>query len=447
LLGADYTALEAQRPGAVEYEWTSSPEYDVGTLAVKHSSIVLDAWLNQSDWYVDPVAGDNENDGTAGTPLATLSEFTRRMRGQIIPIAVTIHMLGDNTDDHVVLDVRVPLGLTIQGIRTVIATGTLTGVVAYNHTPATAAYGTITDTSQNWATLVGERVILTNGANAGAWAWVLKDLGTGQCIVSPWVASSGFAEITPAVSDGYEVVTQSGLTALLAINPVYPLTIMDVEIQDNAALSGIGGAYSQGGSLVFRGCKLMADNSGGSNIGGESGAFLGVTGCLFKPSMFNHSYQTLGCEIDNYGVAYLGATPANFNGHMDNYDYFVVASVVYVPSGSLPLQFVRTCTATFGVPFGVISDGTAAALLLQDHATASFRSGGVVWSLGGTGGVGAEVGGGCSLIWPAGDASTHFSFAGATSDFKVNGVAKTIAALGTTGYVDPSSGARAVPVS
>ena len=58
------------------------------------------SWETQATWYIDPAAGDDENDGsTTTTALATFAEFNRRVTMIVLPTTVTI--LSDTTENLV----------------------------------------------------------------------------------------------------------------------------------------------------------------------------------------------------------------------------------------------------------------------------------------------------------------------------------------------------------
>ncbi len=58
------------------------------------------SWSSQATWYIDPLTGDDENDGnTTDTALATFAEFDRRVTMVLVPMTVTI--LSDTTENLV----------------------------------------------------------------------------------------------------------------------------------------------------------------------------------------------------------------------------------------------------------------------------------------------------------------------------------------------------------
>ncbi len=104
------------------------------------------SWQTQAAWFIDPAAGDDENDGaTTTTALATWAEFTRRVH--TIDIAMTVSILSDISE---------PLRgafetssssswLLITGVPTVLASAT--GTTFVDPVPAANTRGSITATN------------------------------------------------------------------------------------------------------------------------------------------------------------------------------------------------------------------------------------------------------------------------------------------------------------
>jgi hypothetical protein len=175
-----------------------------------------DAWGKQATWYIDPVAGIDTNPGTLALPLKTLAEWYRRTGGIVDDIVVNVYLVGNipATDP---LPARIGWknsgNLIIQGTRTAVATGTLTG-----YTPANFAGNTGYQISAviDWAPHVGRLVYDTEQQ---AWFRIAKDLTGGNAIITrPFKYSvddnrPSFTAATPQNGDTFTVYTLSTLYA------------------------------------------------------------------------------------------------------------------------------------------------------------------------------------------------------------------------------------------
>ncbi len=105
------------------------------------------SWSSQATWYIDPAAGDDENDGnTTGTALETWAEFCRR--ASVMAVSMTVTILGDITERLMGgFESSVPLDLylLITGTPTVLATSASAATITYvDPSPAGNTRGTIT---------------------------------------------------------------------------------------------------------------------------------------------------------------------------------------------------------------------------------------------------------------------------------------------------------------
>jgi hypothetical protein len=172
---------------------------------------------NQAAWFIDPVAGDDANDGlTSGTPVQHYAEVVRRWQttAPVLGQDTTITFLDDQPDttDPVVLQSQQGQGTgttTIQGglKAQTGGMGTFTAVTVRNR--ATGARWQITDGSKAanfWAAYVG---MFVHDTTADAWFWVVEDLGGASAIITEPMASA-IGNPTPAQvvisnGDSYEI--------------------------------------------------------------------------------------------------------------------------------------------------------------------------------------------------------------------------------------------------
>lgn len=163
----------------------------------------------QADWYVNSVTGNDQNNGTVGSPLQTLPELFRRWSGRALLsgiTAATVHLSGSFTTQVLSLSgVNIQRGqsLVISGLLTTVASGSITAFTARNAATDTSA--TIL-ANISFAGHAGRRIRLTSGANIGATATVLFDLGGNTCRVSGFGTAAG-ASISPVNGDTFDIET------------------------------------------------------------------------------------------------------------------------------------------------------------------------------------------------------------------------------------------------
>lgn len=172
-------------------------------------------WDNQTIWYIDNSTGNDTNNGlTSDTALKTHQELRKRLNTPLYH-NIDVYFIGNVTEKFDPSSINTTDFFTVyyHGVRTQLATGTITTVQIYNST--TKDDGQITDSSKAnnfWAAYVGKLIVLTSGANAGAWGWVAKDLGTKKCRFSPFWSDDSFYVIDPAINDSYAIYDLTNVT-------------------------------------------------------------------------------------------------------------------------------------------------------------------------------------------------------------------------------------------
>lgn len=177
-------------------------------------------WANQATWFIDPTNGNDENLGdTAGSPLRTLDELSRRLIAQTITSSMLVTLASGN-NGNLSLEVNIPSSaviITIQGTLSSTAPSAIDAVTASN--PATNTRGLITDA----ATAFTDRTLLrlTSGASAGARAWVTRVPAAGSANVTHWALVNPAATIDPTLVEpvaGDEFVVDSRLSTVGGLN-------------------------------------------------------------------------------------------------------------------------------------------------------------------------------------------------------------------------------------
>ncbi len=250
----------------------------VAQAVIEQNEAQAEAWRSQATWFVDPAGGNDVNDGlTAATALASLDEYIRRMGEGQVNVLQTLTILNDLTlpQGSVSFRATYPNGLIIQGQRTVVRSSALTAVTAWDG--PTFTEGNITDSSlADWTADVGDALVMTAGASAGALAWIASDLGGGDtCRFSPMWDNVGFGNVNPT-TDTYDIVTFTSITGRLSFDQVGFIQCQDLHLINPGFL---GALNCNSGETFFVFCKVTS--AGGDIIGSGVEKFSSVTGCNF----------------------------------------------------------------------------------------------------------------------------------------------------------------------
>src|SRR6185369_1594482 len=202
-------------------------------------------FAQQGIWWVDPVNGNDSNDGlTLATALQTYQQIRFRVGSNQINQLTTINLANDfPTTSPVIIDHTLgPNGFLyypeVKTLTTLYANTTVgfTATTAINR--ATNSPTTVTDplvpTSWTAAGLINtqsstpRRIRLTSGTNSGAIAWAYEDAGASTAVTSPFlkalstIPSGSPTVITPAIGDQFIVETGFVQMPNFYMNPVLP---------------------------------------------------------------------------------------------------------------------------------------------------------------------------------------------------------------------------------
>lgn len=269
-------------------------------------------WSYTTTWYVDPVAGNDENTGAASNlALKTVAEFCRRLRFGVPNTSYTINVLADvpNTDicnpQVRMLTTSGQTGaafgatLTFKGQRTVVRAGTTAaGTTQTDPTAAAAtAQAEIVDAAAAWGADAGRLVVLSDANSRQAWVLSGKTNVVGAAgRVTDWISAAGaWISGNPGAGIAYSVVTLTKFRAQVQQSPsttpapTFNVVFQDVEFDDLG--SGSLRPFAGYVNLRFFSTKLSNNNNQGgagtSNVsfsGGMVGGFWGMTGTLFENS-------------------------------------------------------------------------------------------------------------------------------------------------------------------
>jgi len=231
-------------------------------------------YLTQAAWFVNSATGNDANDGaTALTPLLTLAELARRFSGRVANTAITVDLAGDFPTQmlHSLTSLTAGQRITWRGTPTTQATGVVTAFTATNAATSQDARLADTTTPIVWAAHVQRRVRLTSGANVGAFAWVLADLGANTARVSQFISPTTLAAVSPAVNDTFAVETLgtriAGIDCLL-LNGVGSVENLAIEADAPGGRLSFAQCPGSASQFLITGCRIQTQQLGfviGSN--------------------------------------------------------------------------------------------------------------------------------------------------------------------------------------
>ncbi len=167
---------------------------------------LIPEYLTQPVWYIDSVAGNDENSGAdAGHPIKTHAEFKARV--VYGPINTIVNIVGDlpRTDPLDLSFQTTPDGVVYQGTTTIVGGGSFATSTARSGNN-TRNQGTSL-AFPNWSEALnfGAYVKITSGSAVNSIAYVLID-AAGTATFSQWFNPSTYEENQPAPGDNFVVI-------------------------------------------------------------------------------------------------------------------------------------------------------------------------------------------------------------------------------------------------
>jgi len=234
-----------------------------------------EGYLTQIDWGVSSTTGNDNNVGTAASPLLTLAELARRWNGRSFAPGIgtiSVALTGDFPTQFI--DALVDVSnqrINWTGTPTLQATGVVTAFTATNAATSQDARLADTTTPIVWAAHVQRRVRLTSGANSGAFAWVLADLGANTARVSQFISPTTLAAVSPAVNDTFAIETLgtriAGIDCLL-FNGVGSVENLAIEADAPGGRLSFAQCPGSASQFLVTGCRMQTQQLGfviGSN--------------------------------------------------------------------------------------------------------------------------------------------------------------------------------------
>lgn len=285
-----------------------------------------DTWRAQATWYVDYAAGSDEATcADASNPCQTIREISYRLGG-LLTQPTTINLVGTSwpaTDPLSLLTLTVnwnttlspstPPSLTILGTVTTTRTGTI--ATAAVPVPASNLASQVSDTGDagttNWTADVSSMLVVTSGAASGAFAWVLKDIGSNTARLTRWTLITGATSAAPSAADTYKIAT------VTTVPDELPLVIGHV------GTAAGGNSYLTIKNVTFAGTL---------NVGKVTGTHVSFVGCKFAFGVFvsEASVRIFGSIangiISTGSAAYTSATNTACYGSGGNMTFSIGAS-------------------------------------------------------------------------------------------------------------------------
>jgi hypothetical protein len=192
-------------------------------LRINNTNLV---WQARTAWWVDPqnIAASDENDGgSAGAPLKTYAELSRRLYAALLPGSATVHCISDAIAGDVAFFTcrsnagRLTFSSTVIASGTPLYTGTVTSFTP-QATGMAADDSELADTgipvSYTASGLLANNLIFVRTNGTPAYFWGAKDLGTKTLRTSVPTNANGSAITNPTAGDTYSVFQLPQLPAI-----------------------------------------------------------------------------------------------------------------------------------------------------------------------------------------------------------------------------------------
>lgn len=264
------------------------------------------------DWYVS-ATGDDENEGTAGSPVASLAEVLRRRREPVpVGITMTINVAsGDYGDvDPVVMDAPILGSVAIVGERVKLTPAPITISSVTQWSGAASVVGKVSCTmATSFAAegYIGNFMQVASGLRAGHYSPCLVET-TSKTVLASWRAADGSI-------------------ANVLVNDT-------IDVYEVTSLPSIKLDYAGGGTVTFRyaGCLVNVVNgyataaycdiaTDGSGVQPSSWqeAVISMTGCL-SSTPCGGAVRLDSCHVAGLNGAFAASDEVVITGPAQVYD-------------------------------------------------------------------------------------------------------------------------------
>jgi hypothetical protein len=232
------------------------------------------SWAVQTAWFVDPVAGNDENAGSTGvTALKTRSEFARRTLSVRLTVSMTVTIMSDlGPSDTLRPSLTATPSFTLRyvGVPTILFSGIITAYTARNGATSQTTLMTIASIPASWTAsgLLNKVVEWTNGIGDFVRSTVVADLGAKTARLSAPI-DQNLAE-TPFVNG--TVVNVYSMPSLNA-------SFQGIETQAAFSyLNATNWSFDNGAAVALTNCT-------GTNFFGDTGTATAFNNCCFTGSV------------------------------------------------------------------------------------------------------------------------------------------------------------------
>ncbi len=234
------------------------------------------SWEMQANWYVDALAGDDQNPGTQLSPIRTFAEFSRR--AQKLRVRTVVNIVQDTTEvlEGTFCAAKADVRLDVKGSYQTLASGATTAFVAPSF--STNAMGTLTCAEvPDFSIYIGKMVRL------------VRDYGAGNLVPMTVAIVKGVAGT--ATYGGWFGEGFNSWSAPTANTPIEVIELVDVA---SARFTGYGlylrvwylRQTSAADTWVVQASGLSGPGINGCEFNGDVDLVAGriFAGCLFKGS-------------------------------------------------------------------------------------------------------------------------------------------------------------------
>jgi len=394
---------------------------------VNHSAGGSPIAATQASWVIDPAAGDDSNAGsTLGTAIKTHAELMRRLENQTVNQQTTVTIAGDMPTTDPVLVAGFTIGdlgsFRYVGTATSAQTGTVTALT--NQDSATNQPAEITDTalSSDWGALglVGKRVRTTSGTNAGAIAWVAKDLTGKAARVSSWSVADG--SVFPVAASFGNVDVDTTDAYVVEDLPLVPILRVDLDVSGESTVNG------NATRLIFDSLQINAAFDRFVSLRTSSNSVSAFIACHINgPQTVAASAAFHACRMDPFQTSGTGDS-ASLEACLVNTRLSLNAGSIVIISGNTLCQGVNRMDVAGRILLNDVGlmDTTNDGVRVSPRGVC--RVFGAVWGSGNVGNSWTVQSGG-EVVYQSAAVLTEITLTAAGDDATVGGTVRAYAAL------------------
>jgi hypothetical protein len=179
------------------------------------------SWAQQLDWGIDPLTGNDQNAGTAASPLASAEEWARRI-SPTRPVAsgMVVELISSLPSANPIRwDVMLPPGPSdgssgtrwcLKGRRALMASGALTGYTPLSRTTGSTSRNVVTAVL-DFTPYIGDTIVMTSGPGA-LYSAQIQGGGVNTATVTPFALDHQSDSTTPPAAPALQPAIVAGNT-------------------------------------------------------------------------------------------------------------------------------------------------------------------------------------------------------------------------------------------